>query len=83
MHHDVNTVFDGGICFLTDFLPTLEVKMNPTTYDYNYDSYYDDQFTPCSPEAGDHLGAQLSILYYFMFLFSLFGNGLVLVIIHR
>ncbi|XP_044196279.1 C-C chemokine receptor type 1-like [Thunnus albacares] len=37
----------------------------------------------CSSDGENLLGAQLSTIYYFMFLFSLFGNGLVLVIIHR
>lgn len=43
------------------------------------------------PEFFDHfglenksfLGAQISFIYYFMFIFSLFGNGLILAIIHR
>ncbi|XP_044196402.1 C-C chemokine receptor type 1-like, partial [Thunnus albacares] len=37
----------------------------------------------CNRDSDNLLGAQLSTIYYFMFLFSLFGNGLVLVIIHR
>ncbi|XP_044195862.1 C-C chemokine receptor type 3-like [Thunnus albacares] len=59
--------------------------MESTTYDYNYT--YDDNdvkpFGPCNRDSDNLLGAQLSTIYYFMFLFSLFGNGLVLVIIHR
>ncbi|MEQ2213945.1 hypothetical protein XENOCAPTIV_024257 [Xenoophorus captivus] len=39
--------------------------------------------SPCSRDGDNKLGAQLSTLYYFMFVFSLFGNGLVLYIIHR
>ncbi|XP_037612841.1 C-C chemokine receptor type 3-like [Sebastes umbrosus] len=57
--------------------------METTTYDYEYSS---DSFTaaePCEVERVNYLGAQLSTLYYFMFLFSLFSNGLVLIIIHR
>uniref|UniRef100_A0A4W6BSV1 G-protein coupled receptors family 1 profile domain-containing protein n=1 Tax=Lates calcarifer TaxID=8187 RepID=A0A4W6BSV1_LATCA len=60
--------------------------METTTYDYDYGNYSDEQYssiTPCRTESVNNLGAHLSILYYFMFLFSLFGNGLVLVIIHR
>ncbi|XP_019956963.2 C-C chemokine receptor type 3-like [Paralichthys olivaceus] len=54
-------------------------------FDYNYSIYNDsdDDFAPCDRNKDNIFGAQLSILYYFMFLFSLCGNGLVLVIIHR
>ena len=56
-----------------------------STADYNYD--YEDNgekpVGPCNRDSENLLGAQLSTIYYFMFLFSLFGNGLVLVIIHR
>nr|QZC92275.1 chemokine (C-C motif) receptor 12b [Sebastes schlegelii] len=58
--------------------------METTTYDYS--DYSADPFTPaesCKVERINYLGAQLSTLYYFMFLFSLFSNGLVLIIIHR
>ncbi|XP_023181842.1 C-C chemokine receptor type 1-like isoform X1 [Xiphophorus maculatus] len=41
------------------------------------------EVTPCSRDGDNRLGAQLSILYYFMFIFSLLGNGLVLFIIYR
>ncbi|XP_054622359.1 C-C chemokine receptor type 3-like [Dunckerocampus dactyliophorus] len=60
--------------------------MQATTSDYDYDNYSDDPATPVAPcrwDGDNHVGAQLSILYYFMFLFSLIGNGLVLVIIYR
>ncbi|KAM9839430.1 C-C chemokine receptor type 1-like [Aulostomus maculatus] len=60
--------------------------MTPTTSDYIYDYYSDEpgtQGAPCSRDGDNYVGAQLSILYYFMFLFSVFGNGLVLLIIHR
>ena len=61
--------------------------MESTTPDYNNTDYYEEDNGgwdgPCSAESENLLGAQLSTIYYFMFLFSLFGNGLVLVIIHR
>uniref|UniRef100_A0A8C3AJ11 Chemokine (C-C motif) receptor 12b, tandem duplicate 2 n=1 Tax=Cyclopterus lumpus TaxID=8103 RepID=A0A8C3AJ11_CYCLU len=59
------------------------MKMELSTSDYDYSNYSDEPVPPCSLEAVNYLGAQLSILFYFMFLFSIFGNGLVLVIIHR
>nr|XP_033964834.1 C-C chemokine receptor type 3-like [Pseudochaenichthys georgianus] len=59
------------------FTSTPETQMETTTYDYDYLPYQE----PISTI--DSLGSQLSILYYFMFLFSLFGNGLVLVIIYQ
>ncbi|XP_076617922.1 C-C chemokine receptor type 3-like [Chaetodon auriga] len=58
--------------------------MEATTPDYS--DYSDEPYSPvppCSRDSDNNLGAHLSILFYFMFLFSLFGNGLVLVIIHR
>ncbi|XP_061522391.1 C-C chemokine receptor type 3-like [Phycodurus eques] len=60
--------------------------METTTYDYDYDNYSDDPATlvaPCNRDVDNYVGAQLSVLYYFMFLVSLFGNGLVLTIIYR
>ncbi|XP_044196257.1 C-C chemokine receptor type 1-like [Thunnus albacares] len=59
--------------------------MESTTPDYNYTYDDDDEkpVGPCNRDSDNLLGAQLSTIYYFMFLFSLFGNGLVLVIIHR
>ncbi|XP_062297121.1 C-C chemokine receptor type 3-like [Scomber scombrus] len=57
--------------------------METTTFDYDYVT---DGLKPeeiCNSEAVNVLGAQISYIYYFMFLFSLVGNGLVLVIIHR
>ncbi|XP_070784677.1 C-C chemokine receptor type 3-like [Enoplosus armatus] len=55
------------------------------TYDYDYSNYSEEftSATPCYRDDDNNLGAQLSTLYYFMFVFSVFGNGLVLVIIHR
>ena len=52
-------------------------------YDYIYEVDDEPLVAPCSRDDENLLGAQLSTIYYFMFLFSLFGNGLVLVIIHR
>ncbi|XP_067433598.1 C-C chemokine receptor type 1-like [Thunnus thynnus] len=56
-------------------------------YDYyntnDSDSYNSTPVGLCTSDGENLLGAQLSTIYYFMFLFSLFGNGLVLVIIHR
>lgn len=56
-----------------------------TTYDYDYEtsSYEEPHVSPCNLNNVNYLGAQLSILYYFMFVLSVCGNGLVLVIIHR
>ncbi|GLD54956.1 C-C chemokine receptor type 3-like protein, partial [Lates japonicus] len=65
----------------------LIFEMTATANDYDYGDYNETSpgtpITPCSPDNVNNLGAHLSILYYFMFLFNLFGNGLVLVIIHR
>ncbi|XP_040921205.1 C-C chemokine receptor type 3-like [Toxotes jaculatrix] len=57
--------------------------MESTTSYYDYSEDPHTPIPPCQRDSDNNLGAQLSILYYFMFLFSLFGNGLVLVIIHR
>ncbi|XP_022068407.1 C-C chemokine receptor type 3-like [Acanthochromis polyacanthus] len=57
--------------------------METTTFDYDYDNSSAEPVTPCSRDGDNNLGAQLSVLYYFMFVFSLLGNGLLLVIIHR
>ncbi|KAM7370205.1 hypothetical protein PAMP_011476 [Pampus punctatissimus] len=61
--------------------------MNSTyNYDYNYvynESDLDEQRGPCSAKEGNYLGAQLSNLYYFIFLLSGLGNMLVLFIIYR
>lgn len=56
--------------------------METTTFDY---AYYDNS-SPVGPsymDSENNLNFHLSIFFYFMFLFSLFVNGLVLVIIHR
>ncbi|MED6233702.1 hypothetical protein ATANTOWER_015281, partial [Ataeniobius toweri] len=58
-------------------------KMETTSSDYDYSTDPSEPVSPCSSDGENNLGAHLSILYYFMFVFSLFGNGLVLVIIHR
>ncbi|XP_053186780.1 C-C chemokine receptor type 3-like [Scomber japonicus] len=55
---------------------------NYTYYNYSYDYDYPDyDYGRCVYI--NYLGVQLSFIYYFMFLFSLVGNVLVLVIIHR
>ncbi|XP_034562018.1 C-C chemokine receptor type 3-like [Notolabrus celidotus] len=38
---------------------------------------------PCNPDSENSLGAYMSIIYYFIFFFSVSGNVLVLVIIYR
>ncbi|XP_053186782.1 C-C chemokine receptor type 8-like [Scomber japonicus] len=59
-------------------LLTFEEKMEDyTSYNYSYDD------KRCDYDAIKYLDVQLSYTYYFMFLFSLVGNVLVLVIIHR
>lgn len=69
------------LCFLTDCLPLCDSsKMETTTSDYDYN------FTaiqPCNPDNNNLFGARLAVLFYFMFLFSVLGNGLVLVIIYK
>ncbi|XP_053198339.1 C-C chemokine receptor type 3-like [Scomber japonicus] len=68
-------------------LLTFEEKMETTPSDYSNYSYDNDsegEFVGiCDSDGANYLGAQISFIYYFMFLFSLVGNGLVLVIIHR
>lgn len=59
----------------------FETNMETTTVFYGDYSY--ETSGPCRQDSANYLGAQLATLFYFMFLFSLFGNGLVLVIIHR
>ncbi|TDG96989.1 hypothetical protein EPR50_G00219280 [Perca flavescens] len=59
------------------------METESTTYVYDYDNESSTSLPPCTFDGVNYLGAQLSILFYFMFAFSLFGNGLVLVIIHR
>ncbi|CAG5895708.1 unnamed protein product [Menidia menidia] len=59
--------------------------METTTPDYyEYGTFSEDLLiSPCSRDRDNNLGARLSIIYYFMFVFSLFGNGLVIIIIQR
>ncbi|XP_068455444.1 C-C chemokine receptor type 1-like [Clinocottus analis] len=57
-----------------------------TTYDYDYINYSKDPKSPVSVydfHGVNNLEAKLSTLFYFMFLFSVCGNALVLVIIYR
>ncbi|XP_029385411.1 C-C chemokine receptor type 3-like [Echeneis naucrates] len=58
--------------------------MENTTFDYDY-NYSDDPHPVklCRRDGDNTLGAHLSTIFYFMFLFSVFGNVMVLVIIHR
>ncbi|KAF3703319.1 C-C chemokine receptor type 1 [Channa argus] len=55
--------------------------MNTTTEDY--DTYGSTPVGLCNRDGDNNLGAKLSFFYYFMFLSSIIGNGLVLFIIHR
>lgn len=57
--------------------------METTTYDFYYDYYNFTMVMPCDPTNDNRFGSQLSVLFYFMFLFSVLGNGLVLVIIYK
>uniref|UniRef100_A0A3Q2TR97 C-C chemokine receptor type 1-like n=1 Tax=Fundulus heteroclitus TaxID=8078 RepID=A0A3Q2TR97_FUNHE len=57
--------------------------METTTSEYDYGTETYKPVTPCNMDSNNNLGARLSILYYFMFAFSLLGNGLVLIIIYR
>ncbi|XP_062297122.1 C-C chemokine receptor type 3-like [Scomber scombrus] len=60
--------------------------MENVTFDYNYCDTNDSDggiLEVCDSDGVNYLGAKISYIYYFMFLFSLVGNGLVLVIIHR
>ncbi|CAN9506197.1 unnamed protein product [Ophioblennius macclurei] len=50
-------------------------------YDFSNDSY--SFVEPCMRDEDNMLGARLSVLYYFMSVFSFLGNGLVLFIIYR
>ncbi|XP_022068405.1 C-C chemokine receptor type 3-like [Acanthochromis polyacanthus] len=54
------------------------MKMEAYDYDNNYTGT-----GLCNRDDDNYVGAQLATLYYFMFVFSILGNGLVLVIIHR
>ncbi len=81
MQHVVDII--AAFLCLTDFPVNLCEKMEATTYDYDYTDEPYTPVEPCDRDSDNNLGAHLSILFYFMFLFSLCGNGLVLVIIHR
>ncbi|KAF6719638.1 C-C chemokine receptor type 1 [Oryzias melastigma] len=59
----------------------MELDSNMSDYGYNYTDATPKP--PCDPKYSNDLGSKLSVLYYFMFIFSLVGNSLVLVIIHR
>ncbi|MEQ2162916.1 hypothetical protein GOODEAATRI_024885 [Goodea atripinnis] len=55
--------------------------MLSTTSGYVPENTTHQQFEPCSRDGDNSLGAHLSFLYYFMFVFSVVTNVLVLVII--
>ncbi|XP_030253569.1 C-C chemokine receptor type 3-like [Sparus aurata] len=57
--------------------------METTTFDYEYSIDPYTPVSPCNRDSDNLLGSHLSYVLYFMFLFSLGGNVLVLVIIHR
>ncbi|XP_041824420.1 C-C chemokine receptor type 1-like [Melanotaenia boesemani] len=57
--------------------------METTTPTYDYGTGTFERVEPCNRDDDNNLGAQLSFIYYFMFVFSLLGNGLVLFIIQR
>ncbi|XP_029003120.1 C-C chemokine receptor type 3-like [Betta splendens] len=63
----------------------MELTQATTTVDYVYSdpTGSEEPVGPCFRDDDNYFGAQLSILYYFMFLFSFFCNGLVLVIIYQ
>ncbi|KAM4718267.1 C-C chemokine receptor type 3-like [Anableps anableps] len=56
--------------------------MTPTNSGYD-NGTSTEGIKPCSRDGDNSLGANLSYLYYFMFLFSVVTNMMVLVIIHR
>ncbi|XP_054893207.1 C-C chemokine receptor type 3-like [Poeciliopsis prolifica] len=59
------------------------MEKTTTPYYDDYVNYSGEPIRPCNHDSSNLLGAQLSVLYYFMFAFSLLGNGLVLIIIYR
>ncbi|XP_029003122.1 C-C chemokine receptor type 1-like [Betta splendens] len=62
------------------------MELTQATTPFDYSSYPTGSEKPveiCARNNDNYFGAQLSILYYFMFLFSFFCNGLVLVIIYQ
>ena len=52
-------------------------------YSLNTDDYSAGPVHMCERKEDNSLGARLSVLYFVMFVLSLIGNGLVLVIIYR
>ncbi|KAM4543621.1 C-C chemokine receptor type 1-like isoform 1-T1 [Fundulus diaphanus] len=57
--------------------------MTPTTSGYSSKNTTDERSEPCNRDGDNSLGSHLSILYYFMFVFSVVINVLVLVILRR
>ena len=74
-HWDFNTEEDNSTQRMTTYWD----------YDLQDDNSSDDDAEEqwCDRSGDNHLGAQLSHLYLIMFVLSLLGNGLVLVIIYR
>ncbi|XP_035981681.1 C-C chemokine receptor type 3-like [Fundulus heteroclitus] len=54
-----------------------------TTSGYSYNNTTYEEREPCTRDGDNSLGSHLSILYYFMFVFSVVTNVLVLVILRR
>ncbi|XP_035981655.1 C-C chemokine receptor type 3-like [Fundulus heteroclitus] len=59
------------------------LKMTPTTSGYGYNNTTAEVFEPCNRDDDNSLGAYMSILYYLMFVFSVFTNVSVLVVLCR
>ncbi|XP_012715037.3 C-C chemokine receptor type 5 [Fundulus heteroclitus] len=57
--------------------------MTPTTSGYSSKNTTDKEVGPCNREGDNSVGAHLSVLYYFMFVFSAVINVLVLAILRR
>ncbi|XP_008436724.1 C-C chemokine receptor type 1-like [Poecilia reticulata] len=57
--------------------------MTQTNISYVTSKVPEEPVEPCSRDDDNKLGANLSYIYYFMFVFSVITNLLVLVVIHR
>ncbi|XP_008436710.1 C-C chemokine receptor type 3-like isoform X1 [Poecilia reticulata] len=57
--------------------------MTQTNISYVTSKVPEEPVEPCSRDDDNKLGANLSYIYYFMFVFSVIANLLVLVVIHR
>lgn len=83
-HNFENVMFDGCVSVSGRF-PWWHCikKMSTTPFDYEYPTDGYTPVGPCNRDSDNLLGSHLSYVLYFMFFFSLSGNMLVLVIIHR